>query len=132
MTGTDPKTLRSFGLLMAGVLAPLLGLVLPWLFGYGWPVWPWVASAAFGALALAWPAGLGPVYRGWMGFAHVVGWVNTRLLLGLVFFLVITPIGLLMRLAGRDPMRRRFDPSATTYRIPRTRAPEPAEMERPF
>jgi hypothetical protein len=60
-----------------------------------------------------------------MTIGHALGWVNTRLLLGLVFYGLITPMGLVRRfLLGRDPMRRQFEPEADTYRVPRQ--PRPA------
>ena len=52
---------------------------------------------------------------GWMLAAVPIGWTISHLVLGIVFFAVVTPIGLLMRLLGRDPMDRRFDPNAKTY-----------------
>ncbi|MFL6245123.1 MAG: SxtJ family membrane protein [Thermoanaerobaculia bacterium] len=55
-------------------------------------------------LAAIAPALLRPVYRGWMRVGEALGWINTRVLLTLVFFLVVTPIGVLMRLFGRSPI----------------------------
>jgi len=57
------------------------------------------------------------LYVGWMSAAMPIGWTISQLLLGAVYYVVITPIGLIMRVAGRDPMRRRFDPQAKTYWI---------------
>ncbi len=51
----------------------------------------------------------------WVG--HVMGWVNTRIILGILFYGVVTPMGLIMKLTGRDPMRSAFDPDAQTYRV---------------
>ena len=51
----------------------------------------------------------------WMGFAYPIGWVVSHLTLTLMFYLVLTPLGLLMRLFGRDPMERSFDPTAASY-----------------
>jgi hypothetical protein len=81
-------------------------------------------------MALLLPASLGPVYRVWMRFADVLGWINTRIILGLVFFAVFFPIGLIMRLFN-DPMRRKMDQAIDTYRITST-PPKPENMERPF
>jgi hypothetical protein len=53
------------------------------------------------------PGHLGPVYRAWMGLAHALSRVTTPIFLGLVYFVVITPIALLARLFGRQPMRHR-------------------------
>jgi hypothetical protein len=118
------QQLRRFGLLVGGIFG-LIGL---------WPVvlrsaapraWALVLGGLLILPALVWPTSLGPVYRGWMTIGHALGWVNTRLLLGLVFYGLITPMGLVRRfLLGRDPMRRQFEPEADTYRVPRQ--PRPA------
>jgi Saxitoxin biosynthesis operon protein SxtJ len=73
--------------------------------------------------ALVAPSVLKPAYRAWMALAAVLAWINTRIILGLVFFLVVTPIGLVMRLLGRDPMRRQFDRAGESYRIRRVPRP---------
>jgi hypothetical protein len=66
------------------------------------------------------PTALAPVYRGWMLLAEGLGWVNTRVILGVVFYTVFTPVGLVMRLFQRDPLRRRYEPLAPTYRVMRS------------
>lgn len=131
---TDPidrKGLREFGLITGGILAVLFGVALPWLFDHGWPLWPWLLGGLLAGWALVWPAGLRPVYRGWMKFGAVLGWINSRIILGLMFYLLVLPAGLIMRLFGKDPMRRRFDRSAETYRVA-SKEPPPHHMRRPF
>lgn len=59
------------------------------------------------------------LYRGWMKFAYALGWVNTRILLTLFFFLIITPVAVAMRLLGKDILSQRLDPGAETYWIPK-------------
>lgn len=69
-----------------------------------------VAGAIGALLALAgiWvPGRLGPVYRAWMGLAHAISRVTTPVFMGVVFFLVITPTGWVMRLVGKRPLRHR-------------------------
>ncbi len=75
------------------------------------------ASAFFAIFAAAAPMALLPFYRLWVKFAGVMAWFNTRLLLAAVFYLVITPIGIIMRLSGVDYMNRKLDPTATSYWI---------------
>ncbi len=127
----DRKGLREFGLLMAAVIGALFGLLLPWLFGHGRPLWPWLLGLAFAVTALAAPAALRPLYRGWMRFGFFMSRVMTPLILGIVFFCVFTPVALFLKLAGKDAMRRKLDPSARSYRIDR-RGNEMGDMERPF
>jgi len=75
-------------------------------------------------LALAWPRSLTQVYRLWMTVGEVLGWINTRIILGVIFYLLFTPLGLLMRLRGRNPMRRTLTPEAESYRV--VRQPRPS------
>ena len=83
-------------------------------------------------LALVAPSLLGPVHRVWMQVADALGWFNTRVLLGLVYFLVMTPTGIVMRLLGRDPLDRRLG-DRSSYWVARTRPPDArASMEHRF
>jgi hypothetical protein len=100
------KDLRSFGFTFGGV-ALVFGAILMW---RGRASSPWFlgASALFflvGALA---PGLLRPAFGPWMKFAEILGYVNTRILLGLFFLVGITPTGLIMRGVGKDPMGRTF------------------------
>jgi hypothetical protein len=65
------------------------------------------------------PTALVPAYRAWMWLADVLGWINTRVILGVVFYAVFTPVGFVMRLLRHDPLRRRYEPLASTYRVVR-------------
>ncbi|HEB99075.1 MAG TPA: sxtJ [Thiotrichales bacterium] len=125
------RTLRGFGLL-AGVLTGLVfGIALPLLLDRPLPAWPWILGGTLALAGLARPALLGPVYRIWMALGAALGWVNTRLLLGLVFYGLVLPIGLLLRLLGKDPLARGFATNLTSYRVP-SRKPDRRHFERPF
>ena len=109
--------LRSFGL-SVGTAWVVVGL-WPLLWHHGSPRWWALALAAvLIGLGLIWPRALRPVFKAWMGLANVLGWVNSRILLGALFYTVFPLVGAYLRLTGNDPMRRRFDPGATTYRMP--------------
>ena len=56
-----------------------------------------------------------PMYLGWMRLVFPIGWVVSHLLFGVIYFLVLTPIGLTLRLIGHDPLRRHRPPSAVSY-----------------
>jgi hypothetical protein len=127
----DRAGLRKFGLTTGGIVAALFGLLLPWIFDRSLPLWPWIVCGILAALAVAAPTALGPIYRGWMKIGNVLGWINTRIILALLFFVVLFPVGLLRRLFGRDPMHRKLDAHADSYRVPST--PQlPKNLERPF
>lgn len=49
------------------------------------------------------------IYKIWMKFAHALGWVNTRIILTLVYFLIFTPLALFFKLIGKDPMGRQIE-----------------------
>ena len=63
-----------------------------------------------------------PTYMAWIYAVMPIGWVMSHVLLGSIFYLLFTPIGLLMRLCRYDPMRRKFDRSVDTYWIARDSA----------
>lgn len=122
--------LRKFGLTTGVIVAVLFGLILPWLLDRRPPIWPWALFAVLGLAALTAPGVLRPIHRGWMKFGAVLGAINTRIILGVFFFLILFPAGLARRLFGSDPMRRKFEDDAT-YRIPSVKQP-PKHLERPF
>ena len=75
----------------------------------------WAAGAALTAAGNLWPAVARAVWVTWMTLAFPIGWVISHLVLGVAYYLVMTPMGWLMRLAGHDPMTRSFDAHATSY-----------------
>ncbi|MCG6868930.1 MAG: SxtJ family membrane protein [Gammaproteobacteria bacterium] len=127
----DKIRLRQFGLIMGAMLVLFFGLLIPWIWDLGLPVWPWIAAAVFVGLGLAAPGALGPIYWVWMKIGDVVGWINQRLILGVLFFGIFLPMGLVMRSLRKDPMSRRFDRNAQSYRV-RSRQPKMENLERPF
>ena len=109
---------RNFGLVFSGVFL-LIG-VAPLAFGHAVHVWSLIAAAAFGVVAAAAPGLLAPLNRVWTRFGLLLHKVVSPVVLGIMFFLVITPMGFLMRLFGKDPLRLRIDRGASTYWIGRT------------
>ncbi len=113
------KDLRNFGFLVGGILT-VIGL-WPLVFR-GEPVRAWAIGIGglLIVLGAAWPLVLTRVYHGWMWVGLALGWINTRILLGIVFYGLITPIGFVLRLMGKDAMRRAFSESSETYRVMRS------------
>ncbi|MDH5325907.1 MAG: SxtJ family membrane protein [Gammaproteobacteria bacterium] len=126
----DNKMLRSFGITFGVILASLFGILIPLITG-NWPMWPWIVCAIFVATAAAYPPILKPVYIAWMKFGAVMGYINTRIILALVFYLVFTPIGLILKLLGKDSMQRTLDQESKSYRV-ESKPRVPNEMEKPF
>lgn len=114
---------RHFGLLVGGIFAAIGLWPLVWR-QQGPRMWALVLAAGLVLSALVAPRILAPFYRVWMVLGNVLALINTRIVLAGVFYGVITPIGLAMRLLGHDPMRRRLDNAAESYRV--RREPRPA------
>jgi saxitoxin biosynthesis operon SxtJ-like protein len=117
------KQLRSFGFTVGGIFA-LIGF-WPLVFRDKDPRW-WVLVVAFCLLvpAVVFPKGLFWPHKGWMAVGHVLGWINTRIILGMVFYVIVTPVGVLRRWLGKDPMGRQLRPDLDSYRV--IRKPRPA------
>ncbi len=113
--------LRNFGLSTGAVVAVLFGAVIPWIWGLGYPLWPWIVLAVLGGWGLIAPKSLRPVYRIWMRIGLLISKVTTPIILGVVFFLVLMPVGVAIRVFGWDPLARKFDAGAGTYRVIRDR-----------
>jgi hypothetical protein len=115
----DNKGLRKFGITTGIIIVILFAFFFPWLLDMAaMPLWPWILAGLLWVPALLAPATLRPVYNTWMKIGHGIGWVNTRIILGLLFYVMVMPMGLVMRLFGNDPMNRKRDKSASSYRIP--------------
>jgi hypothetical protein len=126
----DARGLREFGLTTGGIVAGLFGLLFPWLLERPVPRWPWVIAAVLVAWALAAPASLRGFYRGWMKLGLLLGKITTPVIMGVVFFLVVTPMGLVRRLLGKDSLARGFE-MTSSYRVPSHKAPA-KNLEKPF
>lgn len=114
---TGPRDLRKFGLLAGGVFAALgILYLLRHKTGYPWFLIPGVVLLAFGVVL---PRALKYVYIAWMTLAIMLGFVMTHVILTLFFFLVITPLGLVARLLGKDFLNLKLDKQAATYWIRR-------------
>ncbi|MCB2263353.1 MAG: SxtJ family membrane protein [Candidatus Thiosymbion ectosymbiont of Robbea hypermnestra] len=127
----DRAGLRKFGLVTGAIVVLLFGFLLPWIFDHGLPYWPWYIAGALWLPALLAPDLLRPVYTAWMRFGLVVGWINTRIILGIVFYALFTPTGLLLKALRVDAMQRKLDARMKTYRVESKKQP-PDQMERPF
>lgn len=111
------KELRKFGITF-GIVLGLLG---------GWFLWRdkghysyfLILSIAFLFLGLIVPIVLKPVYKVWMTLAVLLGWFMTRVILIVLFYMVVTPIGLLARSFGKDFLRLKFDRNTDSYWIPK-------------
>lgn len=122
---------RSFGI-QVGAILTLIGL---WPLAAGGPVRLWaLILAAFLLLAAAFvPGWLQPVNRLWFRFGQLLGRIVTPVVMGFVYFLIVTPIALLLRLFGKDVLRLKRDASVSSYWVARTPpGPAPESMRDQF
>jgi polyferredoxin len=114
---SDKPTLRKFGIGLFVLLA-VFGAISYWKGGAAYNYLFPTAVAAL-AVALIIPIALKYIYLPWMALATVIGWVMTRLILITLFFLILTPISLIMRLAGKDLLDEKLQPHRQSYWVPR-------------
>lgn len=122
---------RSFGFTFAAVFALLSALAL-WR-GSGHWAWFITAAALCCAVALTHPSWLAPLNRLWTKFGLLLHHITSPIVLTVMFFVAITPVGLVMRLRGKDGLARAYDTNAKSYWIPRIPpGPPPESMQQQF
>ena len=128
---TEPRDLRKFGLLVGGVFA-VLGLWF--VFRHKpWHAWFWVPGALLIVTGLAAPQALRRIYILWMGLAFFLGLIVSTVLLAVFFYVVVTPIGLAARIAGKDFLERGWSSAPSYWKLRPAGAAKPAdEYERQF
>lgn len=125
------EDLKKFGIMM-GCAFLVLGFILFLRKSLFW-CFLWPAGFFFFMLAFAIPMRLKAIYFFWMKLAGVLGWINTRILLSLFFYLVLTPIGLIMRLFGKDLLDRALEKEKVSYWSKREeKDSDPTYYERQF
>ena len=80
-------------------------------------IWAGIVAAVFGISGVLFPTFLEPVHRIWMKIGEKLGWVNSRIILGIMFFGVFTPGAFIMSLLGKRPLQLGFEPKLETYRV---------------
>jgi hypothetical protein len=122
---------RSFGIVFGVVF--LVVALWPLLSSGGVRIWATIASAAFFLVAFAVPGLLAPLNRVWIRFGLLLHKIVSPIVLGILFYLFVTPMGLIMRLMGKDFLRLRFEPSARSYWIERNPpGPKPESLKNQF
>ena len=114
---------RGFGIVFCCFF--LLVALWPVLHGTGPRLWALAIAAGFLAVALLRPAMLAPLNRLWFRFGLLLGKIVTPIVMLLVFVLTVMPTGMVMRLLGKDPLRRKIDKSAASYWVSRDAPPGP-------
>jgi uncharacterized membrane protein len=132
-TNPTRRELRQF----AGIWFPLAFVVIAWMIHRHThtttlPFALILIALVIGIIGVIAPAVMKPIFVGWMYASYPIGFVVSHVVVGVIFFLVITPVGLVMRLLGRDPLQRSFDRSAVTYWEEHNPGLEPGRYLRQF
>jgi hypothetical protein len=129
-----PAELRKFGLVTGAIIILFIGGFIPWWWNANILAWQRY-TIPFGGGLIAWalvhPDSMVYFYKPWMQFAMVLGAINTRIILFLVFFVMFFPMGIIMRLFGKDPMQRKMNSELDSYRTTREN-PTKDHMEHPY
>jgi hypothetical protein len=115
---SERRQLRDFGLIVGGIFGAIGLFPLVWR-REDPRLWALVLAVVLVVPALVAPRVLVPAHRAWMTLGAGLAWINTRILLGAVFYGLITPMAVVMRLLGYDPMHRAWDRAAESYRVKR-------------
>ena len=115
----QPKPLdnRVFGLIFSGIFCVIA--FFPVLFGNDYRQWALIVAAAWAIPAILFPSVLAPLNRLWAQFGQLMHKVINPILMGLIFFLTVLPTAIVLKVLGKDPMRRKFDAKADSYWIAR-------------
>ena len=127
----DRQGLRKFGITTGLIVALIFGVFFPWLLDAGFVRWPWILCGVLAAWGLVAPMSLNPIYYGWMRFGIFMSRFMTPLIMGLVFFGMITPIAIILKLLGKDSMQRKLDEEQETYRVASVKTAR-ERLERPY
>ena len=98
------KDLREFGIVFGIGLPFIIGFLLPLIFSHDFRFWTFYVGFFVLLISIIYPSILKLPYKVWLKFGNLMGWINLRLILGLVFILILIPISLIMKLFGYDPL----------------------------
>lgn len=130
----DPDThgLRRFALHMSVALPLIFMLLLPLIFGFRVHWWPLVLSALLLALRQWYARGLRPIYRLWMRLARIIGKINTFLILVIVYFVLITPLGAVLRVLKKLQYQHAMRSKAPSLWVERDDVPTNENLRKPY
>tara|TARA_B100000073_G_scaffold82687_1_gene63271 strand:+ start:22222 stop:22620 length:399 start_codon:yes stop_codon:yes gene_type:complete len=107
------KKLREFGIVIGFILPLIIGGLIPFLRGHlfaSWTIYPGILLITLGIIK---PEFLFYPYIVWMKFGYLLGWINSRIILGIIYIIVLIPIALFMKIFGYDPLRKKKSKNKT-------------------
>ena len=112
----DEKILKEFGILIGIVFPLFIGWLLPFIYGHGFRKWTLIIGFISFFIGILKPSLLIYPYKFWIKLGNFLGFINSHVILGVVFFVVLLPISLIMRLFGYDPLNKKLD-KLETFKI---------------
>ncbi|WP_289118084.1 SxtJ family membrane protein [uncultured Idiomarina sp.] len=112
----DQKLLCRFGIILGISISAIFTVIHPWLTGTAMPWWPVAVSTVLLLCSFVWPKGLSWPYRLWMELGLILGAINTRIILLVIFVFIILPTAMVLRFFGVGSLKLRFDSKADSYR----------------
>lgn len=127
----DKSDWKKFGMMM-GIILAVIGFYLLWKKN-NYAQYVFILAAAFSILGLVIPLALKPVYKAWMALSVIMGFIMTKVIMVIIFYLIVTPIGLVASLTGKKFLDMTIDKKAKSYWIAReTLRKEKSDYERQF
>lgn len=125
-----PKMLKDFGVVMAWAFPLFIGIIAPWIFGKNMQWWALWVGVCFLSLAITSPKLLLYPFKAWMFIGGIFGFINTRIILGVTFYGLIFPIGIILKLLGKQQFKK--STTEQSNYIKRTDKITKAQLENPF
>jgi len=99
------KQLKEFGLVIGLGFPILIGWIIPIIYNHNFRSWTIIVGLIFCLFGILKPKFLFYPYKAWMKLGNILGWINSKLILGIIFIFVLEPISLIMKITGYDPLR---------------------------
>ena len=113
---TTRKELRNFGILVGTILPIFVGYIIPAIYGHSFKIWSIYIGMPLIIFGVFYPRILKKPFTLWMKIGLILGWINSRIILSIIYFLILVPIAFFMKLIGYDPLQKK-DTSYNTYKI---------------
>ncbi len=116
-TKISNKKLREFGLVFSLFFPLLIGFIIPKIYGHNYREWALWVGLIFLILGLTSPKTLYLPYQLWIKLGNTLGYINSKVIFGIIFYLLVTPIGLIMRIFKYDPLKLKFNIKNKSYKV---------------
>ncbi len=111
------KELREFGLILSLFFPLIIGFLIPFLYSKNFREWTLWVSLVFISFSLFKPNLLYLPYQLWIKLGFILGYVNSKIIFGIIFFFVVTPIGIIMRFFNYDPLKIKSNKKTNSYKV---------------